>query len=97
MSTLHQVVLVLGLFGIPLALLMAGHRIKRSSPRRQRVFWGAVTGHLFAAAAALAVSLAPPIGWLPTDTLRGALGIWSLVALPLAGAVVGALRPSPES
>lgn len=96
MSTLHQVVLVLGLFGVPLALLIAGHRIKRSTPRKQFVFWGGVWGHLLALALAMYASLSPPIGWLSSDLTRGALGVWSLVLLPLAGALLGAVR-SPES
>jgi hypothetical protein len=96
MSTLHQVVFVLGLFGVPLALLVAGHRIKRSPRSRQRAFWGGVMGHLVALVLAMYASLAPPIGWLPGDTLRGVLGVWSLVVLPLVGVLVGAAR-SPES
>ena len=96
MSTLHQVVLILGLFGVPLALLIAGHRLKRTSQRRQYVFWGCVYGHLVALAVAMYASLSPPIGWLSSDIMRGALGVWGLVLLPLAGALAGAAR-SPDS
>lgn len=96
MSTLHQAVLVLGLFGVPLVLLMVGHRIKRSTQRRQFAFWGGVYGHLVALVLAMYASLSPPIGWLSSDVTRGALGVWSLVLLPLVGAVLGAVR-SPES
>ena len=96
MSTLHQVVLVVGLFGVPLALLVVGHRIKRSSQRRQYVFWGCVWGHLAALVLAMYASLSPPIGWEASDVTRGALGVWSLVLVPLVGALIGAVR-SPES
>ncbi len=91
MTTLHQLLLLLGLFVVPLILLMSGHRIKRSSSARQRLFWGAVTGHIVALLLALGASLWPPTGWLPTDTWRGALGVWSLVVLPIVGALVAFL------
>ncbi|MBK8250148.1 MAG: hypothetical protein IPK85_22570 [Gemmatimonadetes bacterium] len=97
MSVIHQLLLLVGLFGVPIALLVVGHRIKRESPARQRAFWGAVYGHVAAALLALYASLSPPTGWLPADTVRGALGLWSLVVFPLAGAFLGALRSSPES
>jgi hypothetical protein len=93
-STLHQVIFVLGLFGVPLALLVAGHRLKRKSVRRQHAFWGAVLGHGIACGTALVASLVPPIGWLPTDVVRGAFGLWGLVALPLIGAGLGSLTQS---
>jgi hypothetical protein len=89
MSTLHQTLLLVGLVGVPLALLMAGHRLRRGSARRRRAFWGALLGHLVACVAALAASLLPPTAWLATDTLRGAAGVWGLVALPLIGAGIG--------
>lgn len=94
MSTLNQVALIVGLFGVPLVLLAAGHRLRRKSVRRQQAFWGALLGHLLACGAALFASLAPPIGWLGTDVLRGALGVWALVALPLIGAGIGSLTRS---
>ena len=95
MSTIHQLLFVLGLFGVPTLLLVLGHRVKRRSPRQQRIFWGGVWGHVLALVLAMYASLAPPIGWQATDLVRGALGVWSLVVLPLAGAAIGAAR-SPE-
>ncbi|MBL8981102.1 MAG: hypothetical protein JNL26_02905 [Gemmatimonadetes bacterium] len=95
MSTLHQLLLVVGLFGVPVILLVVAHRIKRRPPRRQRAFWGGVIGHLVAVALAMYASLSPAIGWLPTDTTRGLLGVWSLIALPIVGSILGAIR-SPE-
>lgn len=94
MSPLNQLLLVLGLFIVPLCLLLLGHKVKRAAPRRQRVFWGALAGHVIAGVVALAVSLMPPIGWLPSDVLRGALGVWSLVLLPFAGALIAAFLPT---
>ncbi len=93
MTTFHQWFLVLGLFGVPIVLLALGHRIKRTTTRRQRIFWGALGGHMLASVLAIGASLVPPIGWLPSDALRGALGVWSLVLLPLAGALIASLLP----
>jgi hypothetical protein len=95
-STLHQIALVLGVFGVPLALLVAGRRIRRAPMQRQSAFWGAVIGHVVAAIASLGASLMPPIGWQSADTLRGALGVWGLLALPLLGAVFGAFTRSRD-
>ena len=97
MSTLHQLLLVIGLVGVPVALLGAGHRLRRASLRRQHAFWGALIGHLLAGAASLTASLAPPTGWQSTDLLRGALGVWALVALPLIGASIGTFTGSRRS
>jgi hypothetical protein len=94
MSTLHQIVLLVGVAGVPITLLVAGHRLRRESVRRQRAFWGAIVGHVVACVAALFASLSPPIGWLGTDLLRGALGVWGLVVLPLIGAAFGSFTRS---
>ncbi len=94
MSTLQQLVLIIGLAGVPLTLLMAGHRLRRESVRRQHAFWGALVGHVLACVVALVASLVPPIGWLGTDLLRGAGGVWGLVVLPLIGAGIGSLTRS---
>ncbi len=96
MNTLHQIVLVIGLAGVPIMLLVAGHRLRRASARRQRVFWGALVGHVVACCAALIASLVPPIGWLGTDLLRGAAGVWGLVVLPLIGVAFGSFTRSPH-
>jgi hypothetical protein len=96
MSTPHQVILLLGLFGVPLALLITGHRLKRGSWRRQHAFWGGVAGHLIALVLATWASLVPPIGWQDHDVVRGALGVWSLVVLPIVGATIGAVRSPRE-
>lgn len=91
MSGAMQLALVLGLFGIPVALLMAGHRVRRTTRLHQRTFWGAVLGHCVAAVLALAASLVPPTGWTPGDLLRGGLGVWGLLVFPAAGALLARL------
>jgi hypothetical protein len=94
MSLLHQVALLAGLVGVPIALLIAGHRVRRSSHRRQRVFWGALVGHVIAGLVALVASVTPPLGWSDTDVVRGAAGVWGLLVLPLMGASIGAFTRS---
>lgn len=88
MSLVHRILLLLGLFGVPLALLVMGHRIRRAGVRRQRMFGGAVLGYCVAMALSLYASLVPPLGWRPDDALRGVLGLWTLVLLPAAGAAL---------
>lgn len=83
-----------GAFGVPLGLLWAGHRLRRRPPRWRRAFWGALLGHAVAVPLALGAAMLPPMEWAAADTLRGALGFWALLALPAAGALVGALTPA---
>jgi hypothetical protein len=90
MSLLHQLILLAGLIGVPVVLLIIGHRLRRSSDRRQRVFWGALCGHVVAGLVALVASITPPLGWSEADVVRGAAGVWGLLVLPLIGAGIGA-------
>jgi uncharacterized membrane protein len=83
--------LLLGLYGMPLVLLALGHGLRRRPPRLQRAFWGAVVGHLVALLLAMAAALATPAMWTGDDTVRGLLGLWTLLLLPLGGALLGAL------
>lgn len=96
MSGVQQLALVAGLFGVPLALLIAGHRFRRSSSRRRNMFWGALIGHVLGACLALIASVSPPIGWLSSDVFRGAIGVWGLLALPLVGATLGVITRSGD-
>ena len=80
-----------GIFLVPAALLWLGHRLRRRSARIRAVFWGAVIGHV-AAMACAHVALMPPEEWSPDDRLRGALGFWSFLVLPVVGGLVGFLR-----
>jgi len=86
------IALLVGLFVVPVALLWGGHRLRRKSPRWRSTFWGALIGYLLSASVSMAAGMLPPATWDGDDTMRGLLGFWSLVLLPAAGAVVGALR-----
>ena len=89
--TLHLAALLAGLFGVPAALLWAGHRLRRRSPLWRAAFWGALAAHLLAAVAATLAGLWPPEAWGPSDLGRGLAGYWALLVGPLLGAGVGAL------
>jgi len=91
--TLGLAAMLLGLFGVPAALLWAGHRLRRRSPRWRSAFWGALIAHVAIAPVAMAAAMIPPAEWRPDDTLRGLLGFWSLLLVPLVGAVVGVALP----
>jgi hypothetical protein len=85
---------LLGLFGVPLALLWSGRRLRRRSERYRHIFWGALLGHCVAGVIALVAAMVPPEAWSAAETVRGLAGIWGLVALPVVGAMVGAARRS---
>lgn len=90
--TLPLIVLLAGLFVIPAVLLMVGHRLRRRSAHVQSAFWGAIFAHIIASLAVVAFSMIPPEAWQTTDSLRGAIGFWSLLVAPVVGAAIGALR-----
>ncbi len=88
MTPLQLAVLLVGIFVVPLWLLFSGHRIWRRSQRHRRFFRGAVFGHCIATALATFLAVLPPHMWAANDIVRGALGVWSLVVLPLFGGVL---------
>ena len=87
--TAGRLALLLGLFGVPVVLLWAGHRMRRRSPRWHSAFWGAVIAHVLAGLVATAVSMIPPEEWRPEHVWRGLLGFWTLLVAPLLGASIG--------
>jgi hypothetical protein len=87
---------ILGLFGIPIALLAYGHRLRKRGSRGQNAFWGAIIGHCVAGTLAVIIGMLPPEQWTAEETSRGFFGMWSLVLLPAAGALIAALKPAPR-
>lgn len=83
-------VMLLGLFLMPLVFLALGHKWRKRSPRQRAAFWGGLTGYLFAACAALWVGMTPAAEWSAGDTVRGAVGYWSLLVAPALGAAIAA-------
>lgn len=89
------VALLAGLFGVPLLLLIWGHRLREHSPRQRRAFWGAVAGHCVAVIIAVSFGIFPAEEWSATDRARGFFGLWALLLFPLlAGLVAAGRRPS---
>jgi hypothetical protein len=80
--------MLVGVFLVPAALLWAGHRLRRRSPRWRRGFWGALIGHVTALVVASIAGMTPPEEWASTDMMRGLLAYWSFVLFPAVGALL---------
>lgn len=89
--TVGSLAMLLGIFGVPVVLLGAGHRLRRRSARWHAAFWGGVAGHVAALVIGSVAAVVPAEQWAPTDLWRGALGLWSFLVLPAIGAMAGAL------
>ena len=85
--------LLLGLFVVPGVLVWFSHHLRKRSPRARAMFWGAVIGHCTAALLAVTLGMIPPEMWTKGELMRGFAGLWSLLLLPLAGALLGAILP----
>jgi hypothetical protein len=90
--TLNQIALLIGLFVIPLTVLWLGHKLRRRPPRQRGAFWGSLVGYLVSGLVAVIMAVCPPEMWAPGDTMRAALGLWSMVVLPIVGGAIGAAR-----
>ena len=90
--SIHILAFIIGLFIVPLALLIVAHKLRRRSPRVRSMFWGAVAGHCVALVLATTWGMIPPETLTSQETARGAVSLWSLLALPLAGALIGWMK-----
>ncbi len=88
--SLNLVALLLGLFGVPVALLWLGHRLRKRNPLRSRIFWGGVGGHCVAACLAVTLGMIPPEAWSSGDAARGFAVFWTLLVFPVLGGLLGA-------
>lgn len=91
--SIHIAAFIAGLFFVPLALLIAAHKLRRRSPRVRAAFWGAAIGHIVAIVLATTWGMIPPETLTPGETARGFVSLWSLLLFPLVGALVGWLKP----
>lgn len=88
--SIHLVVFLIGLFVVPIVLLVYGRRIRRRGPRQRALFWGAIAGHCVAVLVAVVLGMIPPEEWTSNDTARGFAGFWSLLVFPIVGALIAA-------
>jgi hypothetical protein len=90
--SIHILAFIIGLFVVPLALLMVAHKLRRRSTRVRSMFWGAVAGHCVALVLATTWGMIPPETLSSQETARGAASLWSLLALPVVGALIGWMK-----
>jgi len=94
--SLGFIAFILGFFGVPVALLSYGHRLRRRTQRERKAFWGAVIGHCVAGTLAVTFAMIPPEAWTSEETMRGFAGLWALLLLPVVGAIVGAVMSTDQ-
>jgi len=81
MSGLQSALLLLGIFGVPLLLLAAGHRFRRLSRRMRGAFWGGVAGYAIGVIIWAIAAIAPAQMWSSGNVRFLAV----VLALPLSG------------
>jgi hypothetical protein len=89
--TMGFVAMMIGLIIVPGTLLWGAGRLRHASVPARRAFWGAVAGHCVAGVAAVTAGVMLPEEWTAADRMRGFLGLWSLLVLPVLGAAAGYL------
>lgn len=92
---MNSIGFVLGVFFVPLAMLVACHRFRRLSRQQRRVVWGLIMGYGLALFLVLLVLLSPPVMWAADQPVRIFLVYWGLFLIPATGALVGRLLPTP--
>jgi len=90
--TIGTMAMLLGVFGVPIALLWSGHKLRRRSRLWYHAWWGALAGHLTALIIGVIAAMLPPEEWAASDRLRGLFGLWSFLLLPIVGALAGWTR-----
>lgn len=95
--TVHHLGLLFGLFLVPLAALVLGHRLAKRPARHRALFWGIVIGHTLAALVASVAALYLPVRWTEADLVRGLLGFWAMPIGGAIGAAVGWMRSARDA
>lgn len=83
---------LLGLFVVPLALLVAGHGFRRRSAHTRVLFWGAVIGYTTGVLLATTLALVPAVQWPAAPAPRTFLVHWGMLLGTLLGTAAGWLR-----
>jgi hypothetical protein len=83
-----RLALVVGLFVVPALLLWLGHRMRRQTDARRRIFWGATIGYLAGMLVTLVAIHYPAVLWTGAGW-RTAVVHWGMVVGAALGAGVG--------
>ncbi len=94
---MSNVVLLIGIFVVPIAALWLGHGFRDRTPRQRRIFWGMVIGYSIGLVLVSLALMADPVLWTEGEPMRSALVYWGLLASAVVGALAGFLRPLPSS
>lgn len=84
-----RLALLLGLFVVPLFLLLLGHRLRDRGRRQRAAFWGGVIGHTSALFVSITALHYPPVIW--SSQARVLIAFWLMLIGGVAGATIGAL------
>lgn len=91
-----RIALVAGLFLVPAVLLWLGHRLRRQTDVRRRVFWGATIGYLLGMLITLVTIHYPPVLWAGAGW-RTAVVHWGMLVGAVLGAAVGVAASKTET
>lgn len=87
----QSLALLLGLFGVPVLLMVMGHRLRGRSRAHKRRFWGGAFGYVVGILIAVSAMLLPPVYWGSEEFLRSLLVHWSMLGGGLMGVLSGPL------
>lgn len=90
MTPIEGVLLLLGIFGVPIGLLGLSHRFRNLGRRSRGAFWGGFVGYGIGLLVWLASVLGPVVMWDPASA-RLAGVVLPLVAFAAVGVALGAL------
>jgi malonyl CoA-acyl carrier protein transacylase len=86
--TVSMLALLMGLFVVPMVLLLLGHRLRRRTAASRGMFWGAVAGHSLGILASVAAMHLPAVLWAGGDA-RTIIVHWGMLVGAIGGAAVG--------
>lgn len=98
MSSIQGALLLLGLFGLPLLLLVCNHRFRHLKFRMRGGFWGGVIGYLLGTIVWGIATIAPAQMW-PQGSVRSYVIVLALSFCITAGFALGTLvgnRPKQQ-
>ena len=90
MSVLQATILLVGIFGIPAALLMTGQRFRRLKHRMRGAFWGGVISYALGVILWGVAAIAPAQMWAQ-ESIRIIVVVIVLALFGIGGLAVGAL------